>query len=600
MKRFFIGSLAVVGGLSIFFFGGLIVLLILGASSKPGVPEQVVLELELDERLVEYVPEDSLASAFGSEQLTVRDVVDALEKAGGDERVKGLVVKVNGPPGSTAVVQELRDAVKAFRATGKKAVAYADTFGETGNAMGGYYLASAFDEVYVQPSGELSITGLAIETPFARDALAKLGVKPRMSKRHEYKAAVNTYLEQTYTEPHREETERFLTSLFGQMVKGVAEGRGLSEEQVKAAVDAAPLQGSEALEAKLVDGLLYRDEVYAKVKEAAGEGAHLLYLEKYLERAGRPNQGGLTTPTVALIYGAGEIARGQSRANPMSGDVTVGSDTVAAAFRKAVEDSRVKAIVFRVDSPGGSYVASDTVRREVQRAREKGKPVIVTMGTYAASGGYFVAMDADKIVAQPGTLTGSIGVYNGKMVTAEFWEKLGVNWEALGVGKNATMYSSDAEFTPEQHAKNEASLDRVYADFTSRAAAGRKMPLEKMQEVAKGRVWTGEDAKERGLVDELGGFPMALKLAKEAAKLEGPVRVEVFPRKKGAAEVLSSMLGEKQGENSEDEAAGVRMTAPWQPVLEQTRALYRLGTQLGVVGEERRQVLSAPVPDTTW
>jgi protease-4 len=599
MKRILIGLLAVVGALTLLFMGLLVGLLFLGASNKPGVPGQVVLELELDERLVEHVPEDSLASAFGSERLTVRDVVDALERAGGDERVKGLVVKVSGTPGSTAVVQELRDAVKAFRAAGKKAVAYADTFGEGDNSTGGYYLASAFDEVYLQPSGELSVTGIAIETPFARDALAKLGVKPRMSKRQEYKAAVNTYTEQTYTAPHREETERFLTSLFGQMVRGIAEGRKLSEEQARAAMDEAPLLAPRALEARLVDGLLYRDEVYAKVKEAAGGGAELLYLEKYLERAGRPNRTG--GQTVALIYGAGEIARGRSRASPMSGDVTMGSDTVAAAFRKAVEDASVKAIVFRVDSPGGSYVASDTVRREVQRAREKGKPVIVTMGSYAASGGYFVAMDADKIVAQPGTLTGSIGVFNGKLVTADFWEKLGVNWEPLGAGKNATMYSSDLEFTPEQHAKNEAFLDEVYADFTSKAAAGRRMPVEKLREVAKGRVWTGEDAKERGLVDELGGFPLALKLAKEAAKLEGPVRVEVFPRKKGAAEVLSELLGEKQGDNSEDEAAaGARVTAPWEPVLEETRALYRLGVRLGVVGERRRQVLSAPVPEPTW
>ncbi len=597
MKRFFIGSLAVVGALTLFFVGALVGLaLLLGGSSKPGVPDNVVLELELDGPLLEYVPEDSLASAFGKERLTVRDVVEALEKAGGDERVKGLVVKLGGAPGSMAVVQELRDAVKDFRAKGKKAVAYADTFGEGGGSTGAYYLASAFDAVYIQPSGDVSVTGLALETPFARDALAKLGVKPRMSKRHEYKAAVNTFTEQTYTGPHREETERFLTSLFGQMVKGVAEGRGLSEEQVKAAVDAAPLLGAEALEAKLVDGLLYRDEVYAKVKGEAGEETRLLYLEKYLERAGRPHRSG---PTVALIYGAGEITSGRSRANPMSGDVTMGSETVAAAFRKAVEDERVKAIVFRVDSPGGSYVASDTVRREVQRAREKGKPVIVTMGTYAASGGYFVALEADKIVAQPGTLTGSIGVYSGKMVTAELWEKLGINFEPLGVGKNATMYSSDLDFTPEQVAKLETSLDRVYEDFTQKAAAGRKMPLEKMKEVAKGRVWTGEDAKERGLVDELGGFPVALKLAKEAAKLEGPVRVEVFPRKKGAAEVLAEMLGEKQGDNSEDEAAGVRVTAPWEPVFEQTRVLYQLGAKLGVVGE-RRQRLSAPVPDTTW
>ena len=596
MKRFFIGSLALVGGLTVLFVGAVLGLVMLGAASKPGVPDRVVLELELDEPLVEHEVEESLASAFGQERLTVRDVVDALEKAGKDARVKGLVVRLNGTPGSTAVVQELRDAVKAFRATGKKAVAFADTLGEGGGATGSYYLASAFDEIYIQPSGDVSVIGAAVETPFARDALARLGVKPRIGQRHEYKNAVNTYTQQGYTPQHREATEAFLTSLFGQVVKGVAEGRKLSEEQVKAAVDAAPLLGQAAVDAKLVDGLLYRDEVYAKVKEEAGEGARLLFLDKYLGRAGRPHVSG---PTVALIYGAGGIMRGRSQANPMSGEVTMGSETVAAAFRKAVEDPRVKAIVFRVDSPGGSYVASDTVRREVQRAREKGKPVIVSMGTYAASGGYFVAMDADKIVAQPGTLTGSIGVYGGKMVTAELWEKLGVNWESVGAGKNATMFSSDMDFTPEQLAKNEASLDRVYEDFTAKAAAGRKLPVEKLREVAKGRVWTGEDALARGLVDALGGFPKALELAKEAAKLEGGVRVEVFPKKKGTAEVLAELLGEKPGDSSEEEGAGVRVTTPWAPVLQQTRALYQLGVKLGVV-DARQQVLSAPVPDTTW
>jgi protease-4 len=376
----------------------------------------------------------------------------------------------------------------------------------------------------------------------------------------------------------------------------VAEDRKLSEEQVKGAIDAAPLLGKAAVEAKLVDGLLYRDEVYTKVKEEAGKGAQLLYVEKYLERAGRPHT---TGPTVALIYGAGGIARGKNQTNPMSGEVTMGSESVAAAFRKAAEDERVKAIVFRVDSPGGSYVASDTVRREVQRTREKGKPVIVTMGTYAASGGYFVAMDADKIVAQPGTLTGSIGVFGGKMVTADLWEKLGVNWEPLGVGKNATMYSSDLDFTPEQLAKNEAFLDRVYEDFTAKAAAGRKLDVTKLREVAKGRVWTGEDAKEKGLVDELGGFPVALRLAKETAKLEGPVRVELFPKKKGAAEVLAELLGEKKEDSSDQEGAGVRTVMPWTAVFQQTRALYQLGVKLGVV-DARQQVLSAPVPDTTW
>ncbi|WNG21721.1 signal peptide peptidase SppA [Cystobacter fuscus] len=596
MKRFFIGSLAVVGGVTLLFVAAIVGLAYLAASSRPGVPDSVVLELDITGPLREHVPEASLTSAFGEHAPTVRDVVDALERAGEDGRVKGLLVRLEGPAGSTAVVQELRDAVKAFRSRGKKAWAYADTFGEGTSATGTYYLATAFDAIYVQPSGDVSVTGVGQETPFARDALVKLGVKPQMGKRHEYKAAVNTFTEQTYTEPHREESTRYLTSIFEQMLRGVAEARGLTPEQVRAAMDEAPLVGARALELKLVDGLLYRDEVLAKVRDAAGEGVKRLYLEKYLERAGRPHTSG---PVVALVYGAGTISRGRSESNPMSGEDTMGGESVAAALRKAVEDERVRAILFRVDSPGGSYVASDTVRREVQRAREKGKPVIVSMGTYAASGGYFIAMDADRIVAQPGTLTGSIGVYGGKMVTAELWAKLGVSWEPLGVGKNATMYSSSLEFTPEQHAKNEASLDRVYEDFTAKAAAGRKLPVEKLREVARGRVWSGEDAKEKGLVDELGGFPVALRLAKEAAKLEGEVQVELFPKEKGTAEVLAELLGERRGDNSDDVEAGGSVAAPFQPVLARTQALYRLAVRLGLV-EERQHVLSAPVPDTTW
>lgn len=596
MKRFIIGALALVGGLTLLFVGAIIGLALLGGTSKPGVPGEVVLELQLDEPLIEHADEGSLASAFSKDKLTVRDVVEALEKAGEDSRVKGLVVQLGGSPGSMAVVQEVRDAVKAFRAKGKKTVAFADTFGEGGGATGSYYLASAFEKVYVQPSGDVGLTGVGLEVPFGRELLDKAGVKPQMGRRYEYKGAVESYTERTYTAPHREETERFLTSLFDQVVQGVAEGRQLSEAQVRAAVDAAPLLAPAALEARLVDGLLYRDEVYAQVKAEAGKNAQLLFLEKYLERAGRPHQQG---PVVALIYGVGAITRGHSQGSPVGGEATMGSETVAGALRKAVDDERVKAILFRVDSPGGSYVASDSVHREIKRAHDKGKPVIVSMGSYAASGGYFVAMAADKIVAQPGTLTGSIGVYGGKLVTEGFWEKVGVNWGPLGVGKNATMYSSALEFTPEQLAKNEASLDRVYEDFTTKAAEGRKLPVDKLREVARGRVWTGADAKQRGLVDELGGFPVALRLVREAAKIDGDVHLELFPRKKGTAEVLADLLGDKKGDNSDDEAADTRVELPWQPVLTQLRVLHQLGVQLGLV-EERRQVLSAPLPPVTW
>jgi protease-4 len=599
MKRFFIGALAFVGALSLLFFVAGVGLVFVAAASKPSVPSSLVLELDLEEPLPEYVLDDSLAGAFGKKDATMRQVLDALRKGGEDPRVKALLVRVGARPGSMAQVQELRDAVKAFRATGKKALAYTDTFGEMGGATSAYYLASAFDEIYIQPSGDVNLTGLMLETPFARDAFAKLGVQPRIGQRYEYKNAVNTYTQTEYTAPHREATERFLGSLFGQVVRGIQEDRRFaSEDEVRALIDNAPYYGQQAVDAKLVDGLLYRDEVLAKVKEDFGEDVKLLWVDRYLERSkGTPPRG----DTVALIYGVGGVMRGKSQANPLTGEQVMGGDSVAAAFRKAIEDKQVKAILFRVDSPGGSYVASDTVRREVQHARAAGKPVIVTMGTYAASGGYFVSMDADKIVAQPGTLTGSIGVYGGKMVTADFWAKLGVNWDTVAFGKNATLYSTDIDYSAEHKAKADGELDRIYADFTQRAAEGRKMPLEKLRGLAKGRVWTGEDALAHGLVDALGGFPKALELAREAAGLakDAPVNVQVFPREKPGAQVLAELLGGDTGDNSEDDATQVSATSPVASVLEQTRALYQLGVKMGVV-RSNTGALSAPVPETEW
>jgi protease IV len=600
MRRFLVVSLAVIGALSLLAVAGLVALAMLGAASKPSLPSKLVLELELDEALPEYTPQGSL-SLLGEDKQTVRDVVDALERAGEDERVHSLVARVTSTPGSFAATQEVREAILAFRAQGKKAIAYTDSFGEVAGGTGSYYLASAFDEVYVQPSGDVAVTGLATESPFIRGALDKLGARPQFGTRYEYKNAPNTYTEQTFTAPHREAMERLMEGLFSQIVRGIAEGRELDEAAVRAAIDEAPLSGPRALELKLVDGLLYRDEVYAQVKEAAGKGARLLYLHKYLQRAGRPHAEG--KDKIALVYGVGGVMRGRSEVNPLSGESSLGAESVAAALRKATEDDDVKAIVFRVDSPGGSYVASDTVRREVQRAREKGKPVVASMGGLAASGGYFVSMEADKIVAQPGTITGSIGVFSGKMVTAAFWERLGVNFETIALGRNAAMYGSDAEFTPEQLAKQDEFLDRVYEDFTQKAAAGRNLPVEKLRELAKGRVWTGEDAKERGLVDELGGLSKALALAKEAAQLpaDAKVKVELYPRKRSPAEVLGELLGERSGDNSEDSAStAVRLVEPLTPLLEQAQAIHRAGVRLGLWPAPHPGTLEAQVPEVRW
>ena len=553
---------------------------LLSRKGAPAVPSRAILEVDLERGIPEVAPDNPFAAFGGERPLTVRDLVDALEKAGDDPHVVGLVARLGAAPIGVAEIQEIRDAVKAFRTKKKFAVAYAETFGEFGPGNGAYYLATAFDEIWLQPSGDVGLNGLVGESPFFRGALDKLGVKPEFGQRHEFKNAMNTFTETKLTDAHREATRTLLESIYGQMVKGIAEGRKMTEADVRAAVDRGPYLGPEALEAKLVDGLAYRDEVHAKLKEKGGTGAKLFGLAAYLKKEGRPHAEGKRT--VALVYGVGNVVRGKSSGNPLTGGQTMGSETVAKAIRTAVEDDSVAAILFRVSSPGGSYVASDTIWREVVLARKAGKPVVVSMGDVAASGGYFVSMPADKIVAQPGTITASIGVLAGKMVTPAMWEKVGVTFDQVEVGANANMWNASRSFSPAEWTRFNAWLDRIYDDFTSKVAEGRKLPKEKVLEIAKGRVWTGEDAKVLGLVDELGGYATALKLAKAAAKIpEGEeVKVAVFPKEKSPFESLAARLsGEEEDESSF--TALVRLLEPIRPVLRQIEA-------------ERQGVLTAP------
>ena len=329
------------------------------------------------------------------------------------------------------------------------------------------------------------------------------------------------------------------------------------------------------------------DEVYAQVKAQVGAQAQLLYLSKYLARAGRPYTSG---DTIALIYGVGAIRLGESDFDPLLDGPTMGAETVTAAFRAALEDPDVKAILFRIDSPGGSYVASDAIWRETVRARAAGKPLIVSMGDVAGSGGYFIAMAANKIVAQPGTITGSIGVLGGKMVTTGFWDKLGLSWDEVHTSVNAPMWSATQDYTPEQWSRIEAWLDRVYEDFTTKVAAGRQLPKERVLEVAKGRIWTGADARESGLVDELGGLPVALRLARAAIGLppDAAIRLKLFPAHPALWEaVLERLLGDAH-ESSEPSAA----TALLVRTLRLVRPVLQLARTLGLT--PRQDVLTMP------
>ena len=589
LKKFFVWVLSIIGVLTLIAILIVVVGSVVIPLARKSIPERVILEMDLEKPLVEYVPQDPLAQAMMRKETTVRDVIEALKRASEDERVTGLVARVGAAPMGLAVIQEIRDAVGKFGKSGKFTVAYAETFGEVGPGNGAYYLATAFDEIYLQPSGDIGLTGLMYQSPFVRGTLDKLHITPRIDHRKEFKNAKNMFTETEFTEPHREAMQKIMDSHFSQIVKGIVEARGISEEQLLKIIDSAPLLGTEAIEANLVDQLLYRDEVYEKVK-AKAEGAELLYLEKYLQRVGRPHKKG---PTIALIYGVGGVHRGQSEYSAFSGSSSMGSDTIAAAFRDAVADKKVKAIVFRVDSPGGSYVASDTIWREVVNARDANKPVIVSMGDVAGSGGYFVSMAANKIVAQPGTITGSIGVVVGKLLTRDFWKDyVGITFDEVKTSENANIWDSSYDYSPQQWQKVQDFLDRVYDDFTTKVAEGRNMEKEKVLSVAKGRIWTGEDAKELGLVDELGGFDVALQLARKEAgiKPDAAITIKEFPRPKR----LFEQLLQRGPDNSEPRADVVIANQ----LLKQIMPLYKMAEQIGLI--EEKDILRMPLFDGSW
>jgi protease-4 len=552
------------------------------------VPAQTVLEIDFNEELIEYLPDDPFAAFLDEDRMTIIQMLAAIEAAATDDRVAGIIARTSDPAVGLAHIQELRDAILAFRESGKPAGAFADTCGEFVGGNGGSYLATAFDEIYIQPSGDVGLTGFAAVHPFIRGTLEKLGVTPEFGQRYEYKNAVNLFTETEFTPAHEEAMRELLDSFYGQLVAGVAQGRGLTEEQVRELADRGPLLGEAAVEAGLVDGLKYRDQVYDDVLERAGENAELLYVNHYADRATLPYRDG---DTVALIYGIGGVTRGESDFDPLTGSLSMGGDSVAAAFRAAIDDDDVKAILFRVDSPGGSYVGSDTVWHEVAEAREAGKPVVVSMANVAGSGGYFVAMAANKIVAEPGTITGSIGVFAGKFVTREMWGKIGVTFDELATSENALMWSATHGYTEDQWTKLNESLDRVYVDFTTKVAEGRDMPVERVREIAKGRIWSGTDAKELGLIDELGGFKVALDLVRQEAGLEpdAPVRLQRFPPTRSAWEQL---FGEGP-ENSRDEAT----RAALRRIMTAVRPLAGMAERLGLLGGDPGVLDMGPVPE---
>ena len=546
MRRFVLGLFASIGIVAVLMVIGLGVVIWQLAGSKPSVPDKLVLNVDLDRGLIEGPSQDAWSTAlFGSKQ-TMRDFLDALDRAGDDTRVKGIYARLGGDGLGLAAVQEVRDAIAAFRAKGKFTVAFTESFGEFGPGTRAYYLATAFDEVWLQPLGSVGLIGLHAQTPFLRGTLDRLGIVASFARREEYKSAMNTFTETGMTPQQREEMEALLTSASGQIVRGIAAARNLPEPRVGELIDRGPFIADEAKEAGLVDRIGYRDEAIAAARAKAGSGAEFQSIARYLEGAGRPHDSG---PVIALIYGTGMITEGGGTSR-LLGNEELSAREVGRAFRQAFADKEVRAILFRINSPGGSAVASETIWREVARARQRGKPVIVSMANAAGSGGYYIAAPADKIVAQPATLTGSIGVLAGKFVFAELLQKLGVTAEPVQRGANAAMFSQFEDFSPVGRQRLDTFLDKIYAGFKQHVAAGRRMTDEQVEAVAKGRVWSGEEARERGLVDALGGYDVALRLAREAVGIpaDGAFELVVFPERRSMIERIVERLVGKDGE----------------------------------------------------
>ena len=482
----------------------------------PGRRPQTLLELDLTEPLVAPEPDDPFARLRTRGRRLLRPTLRALHDAAEDRHVVGLIAKVGGI-WPWATMQEVRRGVQAFAASGKPTLAWAESFGEVGSRdMAAYVLATAFGELWLLPGGGVGLLGVGIETPFVRGTLDRLGIEPQFEQRHEYKNAADLWLRKEFTAAHREVLERLAESVFSDAVGTIAEARGLTHDQVRELIDTGPRTASEAQAAGLVDRLGYRDQAYEAMRARTGSEAELLFADRWRPRrkiAPPPHRRG----HVALVEVRGGISSGRTRRSPMGRQV--GSDTVSAQLRAAHDNDRARAVVLRVESPGGSALASEVIWREVWRLRESGKPVVVSMGDVAASGGYYIASPAEVIVALPATLTGSIGVVGGKLVVDGLLERVGVTTGSVQRGARALMYSPRRGFSEDERAQFAATIDTIYNDFVGKVAAGRKRPAAEIEAVARGRVWTGRDALEAGLVDELGALRDAVRIARERADL---------------------------------------------------------------------------------
>ena len=559
----------------------LFVLVVIGLFRGDGVPRNAVLDLDLRQTM-----DDKSSSSLldlGEGKLGIMDVVMGLDRAARDARIKGVVLRIGSGDLALAKAEELRDALKRFKESKKFVIAHSQSFYSGG--LGDYTLASAADQIWMQPTSTFFSSGEGSTTMFFKGLFDKINATPQFIQRYEYKNAANVFTETGFTPAHREATERVLNSWYDSALQEVAGDRKLDRAQLSAILDTSPMMVDAAKQKGLITNIGYEDEASDAAKKLAGNGAETMRFDRYLQ-AIRGNADAAGGPTIALVHAAGDIVEGSDDNAIGNATTQIAGDTFSDAIREAAADTNVKAILLRVDSPGGSAIASDQILHALQKAHAAGKPIVVSMGSVAASGGYFISMAADKIVAEPGTLTGSIGVIFGKVAVGKSLELVGVEGRELGVGKNALFLSGMTPWDPDQLTSANAQADAVYADFTQKVAAGRKLPLERVQAVARGRVWTGADAKERGLVDELGGFWTAVADVKKLAGIADGERVAFkdFPAPHGLVGALQRLVeGSSANLKALDGLNAILQTAQVKALIELAHAAGQSGVQFRAV-----------------
>lgn len=559
------------------------------APKKPQVHEGTLLTLTLQGEFPDYVRTNPIKRLLKGEENSLYELITTLDRASKDSKIKGLVMNIKLPGMGLAQVQEFRDAVLRFKVAGKSTLIYSDTYGEMNSALIGYYLASAFDEIWMQPIGMVNISGLAFEQPYAREALDKIGVSPEFGGLKEYKSFIEMYTNTGPSEPAKEASQAMLDSITSQIVEALAKSRKMTPDQVMDIINKSPYTDLEARDLKLVDNLIHRQSIKPVLEARYGEKNPVHFMDFWsYEDATHPEKAHTNEDHIAIIFDSGAIMPTDEDQDGLMDEELISSSRTYHNFMDVLKNSEVKGIVYRISSPGGSPVASETIASIIHHAKAQNVPVIVSMGDYAASGGYWVSVEGTKIFAEPFTLTGSIGVFTGKFVLKDLWAKIGINWDGPSFGLNSGLASSNKSFTAEEWSRVNASLERIYSAFVNKVAHARKLSPEAAEKAAKGRVWTGEQAQSLGLVDQLGGLHDAIIAARKEAGLSEDAPTVIYPRKKPFLEAfMDKLMGSHADEH---EAIETGFSAPYK----YWKVFQSFVSQLRLLMHS--EVLEAPMP----